>query len=364
MITPRLIRRSLAHGFQWRLLLLWVVAMLVPTVIAMLPVSGFLGQMLDQWPRAKEVVASIDGATLVELLRQLGENGARTAIGGGLIAASLVLLLIAPALAGAALAVARSDEPLRFTALLRGAGESYGKMLRLGALVALIPLGLAAIPAGIAFKLSSKASEKAVLESQAERGLRLALIVAAVAYFLAQLTLDAARAHLAAQPERRSAFLAWWNGVKLLFRQPLKTLGLGAATSIVGLGLAAFLMVLRLRVVQGGVGGVLLAFALAQLSVAAVGWYRASRIVGLAELVRADALDRDRRFEMQPPVTSPPSRRPAPAGPVAMPLPLDTGLPMSEHVEAFPEQIEQALAPAVAPPEPVATLPEVAAVPS
>jgi|GEM_PF-1513031 len=376
MITPGLIRRSLGRGLQWRFLLLWMVALFVPTLIALRPIAGFLGHQLDQWPRAKEVVATMDGATFVEVLRQLGENGANTAIQAGFAGAALTLLFLTPALAGAALALARSDETLRFTALLRGAGEGYGKMLRLGALVALIPLGIAAIPTAVAFKLANQAGEKALLESQAALGARAALLVAAISYFLAQLILDAARAHFAAQPERRSAFLCWWNGVKLLFRQPGKMLAIGAATSLFGLGLAALLLVLRLRIFQGGPGGIVLAFMLAQLAVASVGWVRASRMIALTELVRADALDRTQResrrrsrFEMQPPVTSPPApgrarsepvelREPGalPAGP-SLPLVPDTGLPLSEHVEAFPERIEEQAQLGSAPAGPAARLP-------
>lgn len=308
MITPRLSRRSLAHALQWRLLLLWVVLLLLPTLIAMLPISGYLGGLLDHSPHAKELIATMDGSTFTEVLRQLNDAGASTAIGGGFLAALLILLIVSPALAGAAVAAARSDEPLRTGALLRGAGENYGRMLRLGLLVSGIPLAVAAIPGGLAFKLAKSAAEKATLESQAIRGQRIALVVALVAFFLAQLTLDAGRAQFAAQPERRSAFLAWWSGVKLLLRRPSKVLGLGLTTAVVCLGLAAALFLLRLRIVQSGAGGVVLAFVLAQLAVAAVGWHRASRIIGLTELASADALDRS-RFEMHPPRTSPPAPR-------------------------------------------------------
>jgi len=76
VITPRLFRRSLRQALQWRLLALWWASLLVPGLIAAHPVGHFLRAQLDRSTRAKDLVAWIDGATLLDLARQVEENGA------------------------------------------------------------------------------------------------------------------------------------------------------------------------------------------------------------------------------------------------------------------------------------------------
>ncbi len=306
MITPGLFRRSLRAGGQWRVLLLWWASLLLPTLLAALPVLSSLGALLDYSTRAKQVVAWLDGATLLELVKQLGEPQAAR-VPTGYLSALLVLLAIAPAMAGAMVAAASSDEPLRFDQLLGGAGELFGRMVRL-ALVAAFGLGIGGAIAAGAFKLASNAGEKAISATQAERQLVAATAVSMIALWLAQLTLEAGRAVFSAQPGRRSAFLAWWAGVRLIVRQPLRTLSVGLLGTLIGLGLAAVVMLARLRLEQSSAVRVVIAWALAQTAAIAIGWGKATRLVGLAELARADSADRSKRlaFQMSPPVTSPP----------------------------------------------------------
>jgi hypothetical protein len=320
VITPGLWRRALARGAQWRLLLLYLAALALPALLAALPVVGFLGELLDHSPQAPGLVRALDSAATIELMRQFDELNAARAMAPGLFAAALVALGLAPLLAAATVAVARAEEPLDFRALLHGTGEYCGRLLRMAA-VAALPLGVAAGIAALAFRLAKKASEAAVLETAAQRNSRLALAVSVLSVLLAHVTLEAGRAHFGAQPERRSAFLAWWSGVRLLVRHPLRVLGLCAVTSALGLGLAAALMAAHLHVPQRGGGTVLLAVALAQLALAAVAWGRSSRMAGLTELVLADKGEQVRlraaRFEMAPPRTSPPAPAAAAEGPPA-----------------------------------------------
>jgi hypothetical protein len=154
------------------------------------------------------------------------------------------------------------------------------------ALVALLPLGIAGGLAALAFHLAERSGERAVTEATAERATHLATAVAVLLLWLANVTLEAGRAHLAAQPERTSAFLAWWSGVRLTVRRPGRVLGLCLLTTLCGVGGAMLVTALRYRIVQGGAGTILLAFLLSQLAVVALAWGRASRLAGLAELVR------------------------------------------------------------------------------
>ena len=61
---------------------------------------------------------------------------------------------------------------------------------------------------------------------------------------------------------------------------------------------------LRYRIVQAGAGTIVLAFLLSQLAVVALAWGRASRLAGLAELVREG---------VKAPAARPPSAEPIPA---------------------------------------------------
>jgi hypothetical protein len=307
VITPRLYRKAFARTLQWRLLLIWWAALVVPGAIAAMPALRFFQKHLDHSTGAARSVAWLDGPTFIELVRQLGQNGAGDSIAMGLAGAALVLLFLSPFVAGATLAAARSDEELPLQRLLAGAGEYYGRMLRTF-LSGLVPLGAGGGLAALAIKLAHRANERVTTETAADRNLRIAWAAGAAVFFVAHLWVDAARAQFAADPQRRSAVLAHWSALRLLLRRPLRSLGLGVLASLAGPGVAAAIMAARLQIPQTGAARIALAWALAQAAHLAVGWARAARLFGLAELSRADAADRARRpsFTMEPPATSPP----------------------------------------------------------
>jgi hypothetical protein len=99
-----------------------------------------------------------------------------------------------------------------------------------------------------------------------------------------------------------------WSGFRVMLRRPLRTLFIGGAGTALGLGFAFAFMALRLRIDQSGGGKIALAWLVAQAAHMAVGFGRATRVFGFAELVRADAADRQKRreFRMEPPASSPP----------------------------------------------------------
>ena len=308
MITPRLYRKAVFGSLQWRLLLIWWAALVVPGAVAALPVLHFLRRQLAHSPRAAELVARLDGAAAIELLRQLGQNGADESMAFGLVGSALLTLFVSPFVAGATLAAARSDEPLPLSRLLSGAGEYYGRMLRT-TLAALVPLGAAGGLAAAALKAAEKASRHATTEAAADRNAHLALLAGAAAVFVAHLLADAARAQFAADPGRRSGVVAHWSALGLLVRRPLRSLGLGVIASALGPLLALALMELRLEVVQSNAAQMALAWALAQAAQLTIGWARAARLFGFADLSRADTADRDRTgrpFAMAEPASSPP----------------------------------------------------------
>lgn len=291
MITPGLLRRSLRRGLQWRLLLLWWASLLVPSALVALPAFAFLRDHLDHSTRAVHNVAWLEGATLIELLRQLGQPGPALALGWGAASAVVCLLAVSPFVAGATVAAARGDGPLRLGALMAGGGELYGRMLRT-LLAGLVPLGLGSAAAAGIFKVAARANERATTETAAQRNLVVAAVCAAAVLFAVQLVVEAARAQFAADPGRRSAVLALWSGARLLVRRPARAFAVGAAGALAGVGVALALMALRLQVVQSAPAGIALAWLLAQAARVAAGWGRATRILGLAELSRSDAAAR------------------------------------------------------------------------
>jgi hypothetical protein len=291
VITPGLLRRSFRRALQWRFLLLWLVLVALPAAIALIPAWQFLQKRLASSPRARELAAFLDSHAVTDLLKELTRTRTASAFEVGALGAALLVVLCMPLGAAAAVALVRSDETLRFRGLLAGAAEHYGRMLRM-LVVALLPLGLAAAGAVGLSHAAAKAAEHAVLVSQALRYGRAAAFGGFVLLFVAQVTVDAGRAAFAADPQRRSAWLAWGTGVRLLGRRPWRTLLAGAAPLAIAALAAACLLSLRLRIHQTGWASVALAFLLAELAVAALGWNRAARLVALAELIRADAAER------------------------------------------------------------------------
>ena len=297
MITPGLLRRSFRRALQWRFLLLWLGLVALPAAIALIPAWRFLADQLATSPRAQELAAFLDSHVAADLLKELTQTRARSAFEAGALGGALLVVLCMPVGAGAAVALGRAEETLRFRALLAGAAEHYGRMLRM-LLVALLPLGLAATGAAALSRAAARAAEQAVLEAQALRYGRAAAAAGFLLLFLAQLTVDAGRAAFAAEPQRRSAWFSWWAGVRLLGRRPWRMLLAGGAPFAIAGIAAAFLLSLRLRIHQAGWGSMALAFLLSELAIAALGWNRATRLIALAELMRADAPDRAARHSL------------------------------------------------------------------
>ena len=304
MRTPGLFRRSLGNAIQWRLLFLWWVSLLIPGTGAVISPALFLDTNLAHSTRAREVIAAIDGSTTVELFRQLTEPERIWSISTGLGAALLALLLIGPAMAGATVAAAAADdERLPLRQLLAGAGDFYGRMLR-AFIAGLVPLGIGSAITWAILRAIFKANERATWETAAHARIGMGILAGALSVFLFHTIVDAARAHFAAEPWRRSAVLALWGAVRLLVRRPLRLLALGALGSGTAFLIATLLMAVRLQVNQDDVWSISLAWLLAQGAYLGIGWGRGIRVFGFAELVRADAADRARarRPRVQPPV--------------------------------------------------------------
>jgi hypothetical protein len=276
---------AMRAAMQWRLLLWWALLLLLPTLAASLPVWQMLGANLDHSVHAAQLAERLDMLAIADLMSSARERFAPAIGGGGVIALALTLLL-SPLLAGMTIHAARAPKRSGFTDLLAGGAQEYARMFRM-LVWSVVPLAIAGILAGIAFKMAGKAAERAILESDADHASHIAMIVALVLFALVHATIDAGRALLANERRRRSAIVAWWGGVKLMVRRPFSLLGVYVVVTGVGLALAALLALARLHVPALGAGGTAGAFLLTQLAVLVLGWMRSARLFAMMALVRA-----------------------------------------------------------------------------
>jgi hypothetical protein len=294
---------ALTTALQWRLLAVWAVGLLLPTLLVWLPLWRALGGILDLSPRAAELAQRFDLLAAEDVSVALGKAGG--ALGGAMLPATILALLLAPFLAGVTATAARraGEAPLGVVELVQGGVAWYGRMFRM-ALVALVPLGAVGVIASLAFKLAGKRAETAVLESQATNASHAATLVVVIFFVLAHATIEAGRAQLVADPALRSAWRAWVRGLGATVRQPLAVLGLYVGITLVSLVVAAVPLLLRIRVAPAGAATFWIAFLLTQLGVAAIGWGRAARLFALVGLTPVQAV--------APPAATP-APTPAPA---------------------------------------------------
>ncbi|MES2018400.1 MAG: hypothetical protein V4484_18080 [Pseudomonadota bacterium] len=277
--------RAARAALQWRLLLLWVAAMLIPTAMLGLTMWNLLSANLDYSVHSADIARQMDLTVLTDLLSAHGKNS--MAVNNAGVLALITTLLLAPLMSGMAATAARASEVLGFRALLAGGGAEYPRMLRM-MVWSLIPLGLAVALGGMAMDGAEDYTRKAILEADADLVSKLALFVTALLVALAHATLDAGRAEMAIERRRTSAVKAWWAGFKLLKRRPLFGFGSYLLISGAGLGLTAVLVVARINVAGSNLAGFIAALLLVQLSVVVIGWMRTARLFAMVDLARCE----------------------------------------------------------------------------
>ena len=276
--------RAARAALQWRLLLLWVLWMLIPTAIVGLTVFQTLSVQLDYSVHAAAIARQLDMTVFADLMAAHGKNAAAFNVAG--LMGLIVTLLMSPLLSGMAATAARAPETLGFRALTAGALTEYPRMLRM-LLWSAVPLGLALALGSLAIDAAADMDQAAIVESDAAPFRYAALALTALLLALAHATLDAGRAALAIERRRTSAVKAWWSGCALLLRRPLAGFGMYAVISLVGFSIAAALAVARLNVSGAGLAGFIGALLLVQLAVAVLGWMRSARLFALVELARS-----------------------------------------------------------------------------
>lgn len=274
---------ALAGALQWRLLLLWLLATLVPTLLAATPMWASLQSVFGHSVHAAAIATADDMPLLFE---GLGEAGKHMAWLPGTLGGSVLLaLLLSPWLTGMVVASIRASRRLGFVELIAGGLSEYWRMLRM-MLWSILPLGLALLVGGAVTGALHAGTEDAILASEVETAGRIGMIVMVVLFVLAHATVEAGRGWLGADPALRSVVRAWWRGLKLLLRRPLATLLVYVVTVVASLLLATLFGWLRLGVDGVGTGAAVLSFLVGQAIVLAIAWGRIARLQGMAAIAR------------------------------------------------------------------------------
>ena len=283
---------GLARAFQWRMLVLWMVGLLIPTLVATLPFWEALAERLDHSVHAAEIAQRFNIAWMVETTSPIFRESGSILAGAGLASFALALL-IAPWLTGMVVASIRAGQVLRFGTLMQMGLREYGRMFRMF-LWAAIPLGVALGVSGVVSKYADKQADIAILEKGADNAHLIATIVLVVLFVLAHATVEAGRGVIAADPSRRSVVKAWWRGLLLSVRRPFSVLVVYVGTALAGYALALVFAFARTQVGAASVGGLLAGIVLVQLAVASIAFGRIARLYGMASLVRDTAVRRQR----------------------------------------------------------------------
>lgn len=276
-------------ALQWRLLLLWMLLTLIVTAVAALPFLQAMGALIDHSTHVPAWARGFDALMFSDAGAALSREHA--VLHGAGLASLLLMLFLLPWLNGMVVASGRSGRPLGFGGLLQGGLVEYGRMFRL-MLWSLGPYALAGFLASLGFDHADDRSDAAILESQADAALHVALWLTGLVVVLAQVWVESARAAFIADTSLRSATVAMLRGLLQLLRRPISTVLIYLVLTLVGFAIALGLGLLRVHTLAVGTQGLIVAFALSQLVVAALGWMRIARLFALADVARSLGMGR------------------------------------------------------------------------
>ncbi|RZA22107.1 MAG: hypothetical protein EOP93_01165 [Lysobacteraceae bacterium] len=277
----RVLGRALDGAMQWRLWVLAIGATLGCALVGSLPAWNWLSGVLDHSVHAGEIASGQAPTLLLDAL--LSSDAPMSLLREGSLVATVLMLLLSPLLAGAAVTASRSYERLGFGDLLRGGLSEYGPMLRM-LVWSIIPLGVALLVMTMIIGGNEKAHEHAILASGAETGRNIAFVVGGLLFVLAHAGIEAGRGWLAADGRLRSALRAWWRGMRLLAKRPVAVLAVYLVTTLLGLLAAVALLWLRQHVSGAGLGGFLYGLLMSCGIAAALAWSRIARLFGMKAL--------------------------------------------------------------------------------
>jgi len=272
------IKNASRTALQWRLLLIWLGALLLPVLLAGVPLWDVLSNALDKSVHAPELAKELPLWAVTDLMSEIRRHG--DAVHGAGLSALILTLLLSPFLTGAAITAARAHDTPRFRELFAGGVSEYPRMFRM-LLWGLVLTAAAGALGGQLMDLAEKHADKAVLLSDAEPWNYAAMAAMLLLILFINATLDAGRAELAIDRRRTSAVKAWWRGLKLLWRRPGAVLGAYAIVTIAGLLLAALLGAARFNMAGANVVMLVLGFLVTQIIALILAWMRTTRLFAL-----------------------------------------------------------------------------------
>jgi len=276
-------------ALQWRLLLLWILATLVATSLAALPLLQSLGALLDHSTHAHAWARQFDGLMFSDVVVALSHE--HPTLHGAGLASVLLMLLWLPWLNGMVVASGRAGRTLGFGQLLQGGLTEYGRMFRL-MLWSALPYALAGFLIQLGLDRADDRGDLATLQSQADNAQHMAWWAAGIVIVLAQAWVESARASFIADVGLRSATVAMVRGLLQLVRRPLSTLLAYLLITALGFAIALAFGLLRAHTVSVGTQGLVWGFLLSQWVVVALGWMRIARLFALADVGRSLGLGR------------------------------------------------------------------------
>lgn len=279
-----IVPRAVVRAAQWRPLLLMVLIGWIPTALTAVPLWRVMAGNLDgsvhaaQWAQHPDIVMFADLMDRIVL-------GSGTLAGVAIAAAAMWLLLL-PFQHAMLVAAARTDQRLGMGELLHAGLREYGPMLRM-LLVSLIPLGLTLAVSWLAFKGLARYAHRAIVEADVDHLSWTIDLLVGLLFIFALAGIEAGRARFAFDPRKRSAFMAWWRGFKLVLFNPLAGLGIFLGISIPALMAIAAFGLLRVEMDTAGTAGFIAGWLVVQLLAATLVWAHLARLAAYFELTRA-----------------------------------------------------------------------------
>lgn len=275
---------ALFAALQWRLLLLWVLLLLVPVMVASLPLWQALGGLLDHSVHASEWALHFDMLMFGDVMQALGTQ--HPMFHGAVLASVVCAVLLLPWLNGMVVASGRAGRPLGFGGLLQGGLTEYGRMFRV-LLWSLLPYAGAIFLVQFGLDRADDHVDTAVLQSQADTAQHIAWWVSGLLLVIVQSWVESARAAFLADTGLRSATVAMIRGLLQVLRRPFSTIFAYVLVTAIGFAIALGVGLLRVQTVAADTQGLLLAFALGVFVVVALGWMRTARLFALSEVARS-----------------------------------------------------------------------------
>ena len=281
----RTLVHQLRRAFDIRLLLFWLGASAVPTLLVALPFAGILSDVLDFSAYPGKLAQRLDLDALSALVRTYQHN--ELAIQSNITLAWICTLLFAPMLTAMAAVIFKASGKLPWRTMLVDALMDYGRWfwLHLSAfIVYLLGFGIAVI---VALSAEIRVSEYVDAEAFANMQIfsrALALLIALMTHFFVEIV----RAEYMLDSSLRfppgAVLRALARGQ--FFRRVAGYL----VVCSMGIGIALLFVLLRQLMSGASWPAMLSTFFLAQLSVAALAWMRTARLFVLAALVEKSAI--------------------------------------------------------------------------